>query len=171
MPGHVLALKLVPLVILTVGLVCMMLGLLWNRHRQRTLRGERALALNAPISTERKRVSLYLRHGATAPDPDLAHLTVRVAADRRRRLENPWFHTGVSLSVFGSALNLIIGSLLGEGPVGLMWLGFAGIALAVGATFLRRAALDRADRALAANLELAELYEVPEEKPAPPRER
>ncbi|GAA1468953.1 hypothetical protein NE857_31815 [Nocardiopsis exhalans] len=172
MPGYLLALRLIPLVFLTAALVCMVLAFLWNRRRQRADWSERALALKAPISTERKRVILYLRHGAAAPDPELAHLTVRVAEDLRRRLENPWQHTGLALFVFGSALNLIIGSLLRGGPVGLAWFGFAAIAVVVWGVFHRQVVLDRADRALAANRELAEQYVVPEEGPVPPpRER
>ncbi|WP_017581343.1 hypothetical protein [Nocardiopsis valliformis] len=171
MPGHILALKLIPLVFLTAAFVCMLLAFLWNRRGQRTDWSDRALARQAPISTERNRVSLYLRHGAAAPDPELAHLTVRVAEDLRRRLENPWYHTGIGLFVFGSALHLVINAQDWGVPV-LMWFGFAAVVPVFYAAFYRRVMLDRADRALAANRELAERYVMPEEEPAPPpRER
>ncbi|GAA1073116.1 MAG: hypothetical protein JK586_05605 [Nocardiopsis sp. BM-2018] len=170
MPGHILALKLIPLVFLTAAFVCMLLAFLWNRRGQRSEWSDRALARQAPTSAERTRVSPYLRHGATAPDPELAHLTVRVAEDLRRRLENPWYHTGIGLFVFGSALSLIINAQ-DWGVPGLMWFGFAVVVLVFHTAFYRRVTLGRADRALAANQGLAERYEVPEETPPPPRER
>lgn len=163
-----MALSLLMVLSVAVVLVCTAAGVVWNRRRQRADWSERALTRQAPTSAERKRVSLYLRHGAAAPDPALAHLTVRAAEDLRRRLENPWYHAGLSLFVSGSALNLIFGSLLRGGPVGLLWFGFAGIVLVAWGVFHRQATLDRADRALAADRELAGRYAAPEEGPAPP---
>lgn len=152
-------------------LVCTVADVLWNRRRNRFGWSERALALDAPASAEQSRVSPYLRHGATAPDPELAHLAVRVAELKRRRLENPWPHAGACLFLLGSSLAVIVRSVDG-GFVGLLWFGIAGSALAVCAPLLRRLMLARADLALAANRELAERYEVPEEEPPPPpRER
>lgn len=153
------------------GGVCVVLALLWNRRRGRADWSERALSLKAPGREEQRRVRPYLRGGGTAPDPELAYLTVRVAEQRRRRMENPWYVPGVSLFLFGAALNMVIRSVQSGYP-GLLWFGLAGVALSACGPYLRRLTLARADRALTANREMAEQYEVPEEEPPPPpRER
>lgn len=153
------------------GGVCMVLALLWNRRRGRADWSERALALKAPVGAEQRRVRPYLRDGGAAPDPELAYLTVRVAEQRRRQMENPWHVTEAGLFLFGTALAMVIRSVQSGYP-GLVWFGLTGLALAVCGPFLRQLTLSRMDRALAANRDLAARYEVPEEEPPPPpRER
>lgn len=158
---------------MVLALICMVWGLIWNHRRGRADWSERALAREAPIGAERRRVRPYLRHGAPAPDPETAHLTVRVAADLHRRLENPWYFTGMSLFLLGNAFTLFTftRTLGQEGPPVLQWLGIAAIFVAVSSPFYRQAMLDQANLALAINQELAELYEAPDEEPSPPRER
>lgn len=166
-----LAALLVSVLLMIAALVCMVCGLVWSRRRGRTAWNERALARGAPSGAERRRVRPYLRHGAPAPDPETAHLTVRVATDLRRRLDNSWYFTGMVLFLVGNALTLITRSAgQYDSPV-FMWFGIAVFVLALSSPLYRQAALDRANLALAINRELAELYEAPNEEPPPPRER
>ncbi|WP_017544185.1 hypothetical protein [Nocardiopsis prasina] len=169
----VFVLQPIALLLQTAGLVHMILAVLWNRRRGRYGWSERARWLSAPGSAETSRVRPYLRDGATAPGPELAHLTVRVAEHRVRRFENPWQVAGASLAAMGVGLFAVSQSYSGHAPH-LLWLGLALFTLATTAPLYRRSVLDRAERALEANRELASRYDGPAGEPpehAAPRER
>ncbi|MFE1167381.1 hypothetical protein [Nocardiopsis sp. NPDC058789] len=165
MVGQALVVQVIALVFQSAGAVSLILALLWNRRRGRFGWSERARARLAPGSAERRRVRPFLRDGTAAPDPELARLTVRVAEHRVRSLENPWQVPGTSLFAMGAGLFAFaqFHSAYGFGP--LAWWGLALCALAVNGPLVRRIALDRARRALAANRELAEPHADSEEPP------
>ncbi|HJE57448.1 MAG TPA: hypothetical protein K8V84_02865 [Nocardiopsis listeri] len=155
---------------MVAALVCVVRGHVWNRRRGRAAWNERALAHKAPIGAERRRVRPYLRHGAPAPDPETAHLTVRVATDLNRRWENPWYFSGMTLFLLGYALVLIGRSMVQDGFSVFLWIGIAVFSLAVCSPFHRQAMLDRARAAPAINRELAGRYEEPDVGPPRPRQ-
>ncbi|GAB3706035.1 hypothetical protein [Nocardiopsis oceani] len=149
--------------------VTAVLGARWNRQRGRPGFMHRALPTDAPTSAEMSSVKPYLRSGETAPDPELARLTVSAARELLRRWDNPWQTVGLCLVLGIAILNLLQVALnLGN------WLpaGFAIAALALGIhlPLQRRRDLFRARRAIEANGDLA--AEAPEAPaPPPPRER
>lgn len=156
---------------MAVALVCLVRGNVWNHRRRRADWSERSLAQKAPLGAERRRVRPYLRHGAPAPDPETAHLIVRMATDLLRRLENPWYFSGMILFLIGNSLALIARSADQGGPDVFLWFGIVAFSFAASSPLHRQEMLDQARLALAINRELAELYEVPDEDPPPPRER
>lgn len=156
---------------MVAALVCVARGHVWNHRRGRTHWRERALAHKAPIGAERRRIRPYLRHGAPAPDPETAQLTVTAATDLNRRWQNPWYFSGMILFLLGNSVILIARSMVQDGSSVFLWLGVAAFSFAATSPFYRQAMLDRARPALAINRELAELYEVPDEEPPHPRER
>ncbi|MBQ1082230.1 hypothetical protein [Nocardiopsis sp. B62] len=163
----------IALLLQTAGLVHLILAVLWNRRRGRYGWSERARWLSAPGSAETSRVRPYLRDGATAPDPELAHLTVRVAEHRVRQFENPWQVTGASLAAMGIGLFAVGQAYSGHAPH-ILWLGLVLFTLATTAPLYRRSVLDRAERALETNRDLASQYDGPVGEPpqqAAPRER
>ncbi|MFE9243226.1 hypothetical protein [Nocardiopsis sp. NPDC006938] len=161
------ALPLLGLLLQSAALVLLVLGAIWSFRRKRFTWSERALAREEPTSAERRPVRAHLRDGTVAPDPALAHLTVRAAEHRVRRLDNPWLVSGASVNCMGISLFSIHYSY--PGPV--LWMAFALFPVALCAPFVRQVALDRARRALEANRELAALHVVVPEEPAAPRER
>ncbi|SIO91306.1 hypothetical protein [Nocardiopsis sp. JB363] len=156
---------------MVAALVCMTRGHVWNRRRGRADWSERALAHKTPIGAERRRVRPYLRHGTPAPDPETAHLTVRVATELNHRWENPWYFSGVILFLLGNSLILLARSMIQDGFSVFLWLGISAFSFAVCFPFYRQAMLDRARLALATNQDLASWHQEPDAEPPHPRER
>ncbi|WP_017585793.1 hypothetical protein [Nocardiopsis ganjiahuensis] len=142
--------------LLAAALTCLALGARWNRLHGRPNWKQRELAAQAPTSAEQRRVRPYLRSGETAPDPELARLTVATARERLRVWENPWQQYGYFLFIAAMLFNLASMTVTGNASAGVLYV-FLPVLAALAAYYplKRRRAVPRARRAIEANEEPA----------------
>ncbi len=132
------------------------LGARWDRLRGRPKWKQRELAAQAPPRADRRRARPYLRSGETAPDPELARLTVATAREDLRVWENPWQQFGYFLFIAAMLFNITHMTVNGNASAGVLYVFLPVIAaLAVHHPLTRRRAVPRARRAIEANEELA----------------
>lgn len=150
--------------LLAAAITFLALGSRWNRRKGRPGWKQRELAAQAPSSADRRRVRPYIRSGETAPDPELARLTVATAREHLRVWENPWQQYGYFLFIAAMLLNVGQMLLIGNASAGVLYVFLPLLALA-GAYYplKRRRTLPRARRAIGANKALAA------QAPDPPR--
>ncbi|USY19760.1 hypothetical protein NE857_31795 [Nocardiopsis exhalans] len=149
--------------LLAAAFVFQAMGSRWNRRHSRPNWKQRELAAQAPRGEDQRRVRPYLRSSETAPDPELARLTVATAREHLRVWENPWQHYGYSVFIAAMVLNIFTMTALGNVSAGVLYVFLPLIAaMAVYYPLKRRRVLPRARRAVEANEELAA------RAPAPP---
>lgn len=97
------------------------LGARWDRLRGRPKWKQRELAARAPPRADRHKARPYLRSGETAPDPELARLTVATAREDLRPWENPWQRFGYFLFIAALLFNITKMTVAGNASAGVLY--------------------------------------------------